>query len=84
MKLSGIEPDAPLCSSGKRPFRTQEAALRSLGAARHVRRVGDTPRLPGCVEQGVFECPACQWWHITSSTGKRRRGELANRGRRRR
>lgn len=83
MKIE-LDPDAPLCSSGKRPFKTEELALRSLAAARFVRRTGDRPRLPGCVEQGVFECGVCGWWHLTSATGKRRRGELANRGRRQR
>lgn len=83
MKLD-LDPDAPLCSSGKRPFRTEDQALRSLSGARWVRRNGDTPRLPGCVEEGAYECHVCHWWHLRSSNRPRRRGELANRGRRRR
>lgn len=74
--------DAPLCSSGKRPFRTEELALKALSGARHLRRDGEAQRVPGSVEADVFECPVCRWWHLSSATGSRRRGVLSNRGRR--
>jgi hypothetical protein len=30
----------------------------------------------------VHLCKSCGWWHVTSSTHTRRRGEIAARGRR--
>lgn len=76
------DPDAPLCSSGKRPFRTRELADKALSGARHLRANMGPGRVPGSVEADVFECPVCRWWHLSSATGSRRRGVLSNRGRR--
>lgn len=73
-----LDPDAPLCSSGKRPFRTEDQARRSLAGARKVRRNDDGPsRRPGTVEAGYYRCGGCGWWHLRSTTRKLRRGELA-------
>ena len=82
MKLPS--PDAPLCASGKRPFRTEEEALKALHAAQHLRRDGGAQRVPGCTEEKVYRCdlPGCDWWHLSSSAKARRRGSLGNRGRR--
>lgn len=80
MNLPG--PDAPLCSSGKRPFRTEEEADRALRAAQTLRRNGSQQRVPTHVEQKAYLCHVCSWWHLASSKGPRRRGELGNRGRR--
>jgi hypothetical protein len=76
------EPDAPLCASGKRPYRTEELALRAMRTARASRGRQHNGSKPGDVEEAVRECPACNWWHVTSSNRPRRRGELAARGRR--
>lgn len=78
------DPDAPLCSSGKHPFRTEAEALKGLRSARWLRQNQHTGYRPGDVEEGAYECPVCHWWHLTSSNKPRRRGELGNRGRRRR
>jgi len=83
MKLD-IDPDAPLCTSGKRPFRDEESARKTLATARYLRNSNHTGYRPGCVEEGVYECEACGWWHLTSSARPRRRKELGNRGRRHR
>jgi len=77
-----LDSDAPLCSSGKRPFRTEELAVKALEGSRWIRQHGDGARVPGEAEKRVFECPACRWWHLTSAPGARRRSELGNRGRR--
>lgn len=82
MKLP--DPDAPMCSSGKRPFRTEEEALKGLRTARYLRNTSHSGYRPGDVEEAVYQCEACDWWHLTSSSRARRRKELGNRGRRRR
>lgn len=67
-----------MCSSGKRPFRTEEHAQHSLGSARAMRRRDDGPaRRPGVTEAGYYRCSACDWWHLRSTTRKVRRGQLA-------
>lgn len=59
------DPDEPICSSGKRPFRTEERAKGEL--ARSVnRRARDSGYRPGKTEKRVYQCPACEWWHLTS------------------
>lgn len=79
-----IPADAPLCPSGKRPFRDRPEALDRLAAARAGRARDSGPqRRPGDVESDVYRCAACKWWHLTSTTRRRRRGDIANRGRRR-
>lgn len=79
-----LDPDAPLCSSGKRPLRTADDARKELGKARHLRAVNHNGYRPGDVEEGFYECPVCHWFHLTSSTRARRRSELGNRGRKQR
>jgi hypothetical protein len=79
-----IDPDAPLCSSGKRPFRDEEAATKGLRVARYLRHDSHVGYRPDCIEEGVYECGVCHWWHLTSSSRPRRRKELGNRGRRHR
>jgi hypothetical protein len=83
MRLA-VDPDAPLCSSGKHPYRDKEAARKGLRTARHLRGVSHVGYRPDCVEEGFYECGACKWFHLTSSTKPRRRKQLGNRGRRRR
>lgn len=73
-----FDPQAPLCSSGKRPFRTEAQARRQLAGARATRDRDDAPaRRPGITEAGCYHCPACDWWHLSSTTGKVRRSTLA-------
>lgn len=78
-----LDPDAPLCTSGKRPFRTQEQAEGILRHVRHRRAVEHAGRLHD-VECAVYECPVCHWWHLTSGGRPQRRSRLGNRGRRQR
>lgn len=78
------EPDAPLCASGKHPFRTRDEALAGLRSARFLRRTNHTGYRPGCIEEDVYECGVCRWWHLTSSRRPRRRGDFQGRDRRRR
>ena len=72
--LAGIPVDAPLCSSGKRPFRTEEDAARGLANARkcQAQERGRT----GQVEAAAYRCPACSLWHLSSSTRARRRADF--------
>ena len=73
-----LDPAAPLCSSGKRPFRTEAQARRQLAGARAARQLDNAPaRRPGVVEARCYHCPACDWWHLSSTTGRVRRGTLA-------
>lgn len=76
--------DAPICPSGKHPFRGEAEALKELATTRFRRSAQHNGYRPDSVEERAYECPVCHWWHFTSSTGKRRRSELGNRGRRRR
>jgi hypothetical protein len=78
-----IAPDAPLCSSGKRPFRTEEEATKILRAVRWVRHDSHAGYRPGCIEEGVYRCRTCSWWHLTSSNKPRRRKDYGARARRR-
>lgn len=75
--------DAPMCSSGKRPFRTEAEVAKELRAAQRSRSAGNTGYRPGSVEQGYYQCEACHWWHLRSSNVAPRRRDLGNRGRRR-
>lgn len=85
-----VTTDAPLCPSGKRGFRTEEAAQRELDRARYVRRKdGKTEgRTPGTTETGYYQCQAlgCGWYHLTSDNRQQRRSRVSDkeRGRRRR
>ena len=81
--MSLPDPDAPMCTSGKRPFRTEDEALTQLRNAQRLRRDQHTGYRPDSVEESAYQCGACLWWHLTSSSKARRRGELGNRGRRR-
>lgn len=72
--LAAIPVDAPLCASGKRPFRTQDDAERGLASARHGR--GKHGGRTGQVEAGAYRCPCCTWWHLTSATRPRRRADF--------
>ncbi len=77
--------DAPICATGKRPFRTEEEAQKALGSAKHLRREDPGKcRVPGSVEQGCFECRVCHWWHLNSRPFHARRSTHAARGTRRR
>ena len=82
MSITLPEPDAPLCASGKRPYRTEELARRAMTGARLSRHRQHNGSMPGDVESAVRRCPACHWFHVTSATHARRRGEIAARGRR--
>jgi hypothetical protein len=76
------DPDAPICTSGKRPHRTEELARKAMTGARISRGRQHNGSMPGDVEEAVRECKACGWWHVTSSSRPRRRGEIVARGRR--
>lgn len=91
MKLTDLlaDPTLPVCSSGKRPHRTEADARAAL---RHVRRLrsgggGDRQRRPGHVEGLLYECDACQHWHLaereTGKPGRRQDRRSENKGRRR-
>jgi hypothetical protein len=77
-----LDPDAPICATGKHPFRTEEEAATGARAARWARQNLKNGFRPGSVESGYHSCKVCGWFHITSSTGPKRRGDFANRGRR--
>jgi hypothetical protein len=66
VRVDNIEPDAPMCATGKRPFRTEEAARDQLAQARG-RRANYAGQKPGRVETAVYQCPSCQWWHLTAN-----------------
>jgi hypothetical protein len=84
MNLAGLDPDAPICTSGKRPFRTETEARANLRNARHLRTANpDGGRVPGSKEQGVYQCAGCGWWHLNSRPLHARRAVHARRGERR-
>jgi len=85
MNLANWPADAPMCTSGKRPYRTEEEVQRALRGAQAMRQQHDRnqARRPGVVEKGVYECAVCHWWHMES--GKvvvNAKGEGAKRKRR--
>lgn len=79
-----LDPDAPMCPSGKRVLRTEDEARERLALAAASRREdGAGGRRPGRVEQVIYRCAACPYWHLSAVTGRQRRSDYANRGRRR-
>lgn len=61
------DPDSPLCSSGKRGFRTEAEVRFRLCAARRLRTADPLGgRRPLHKECGYYRCPGCGWWHLTS------------------
>ena len=78
MRIDNYPADAPMCASGKRPFRDAASAQANLDRAREYRGVDIARgRRPGRVERGYYQCPACKWWHLTSTTSAQRRGALS-------
>lgn len=76
----------PICTSGKKPYPTQEAAERSLERIRRNRR--DNPdhasiRRGSAPEQATYECVVCHCWHLASITKKMRRAAYAYKNNRR-
>lgn len=67
------DPASPMCSSGKRGYRTERNAATALSGAQHLRAQKNVGRRPGVVEAGYYECPVCHWWHLCSTTGRTRR-----------
>jgi hypothetical protein len=83
MSVPFIDPAAPICASGKHPFRTEEEAEKGARAARWARQNLKNGFRPGAVEEGYHPCKVCGWFHLTSSNKpRRRRSDHANRGRR--
>jgi len=78
--VNPLPPDAPVCTSGKRPIRTEEQARRLLAAARRQAERGDRAGryVDGGTEGDVYLCKACTWWHLTGANRRKRRGELGN------
>lgn len=80
-----LDSAGPLCSSGKRGYPDSATATRSLRSARHIRHLDPTGgRIPGRKEISVYLCRTCGWWHLTASTGRRRRGDYRHQDPRRR
>lgn len=77
-ELATLDPEAPICPSGKRPLRNQDTARKHLRTAAWTKRnLGRTGRKADKVERDVYECKACGWWHLTGqapNTGRPRRG----------
>lgn len=70
MDISKIPLDAPICSSGKRPWRDEAEAKRRLRNARAGRLNGqDASRRPGMIEAAYYQCGVCHWWHLRSDSG---------------
>lgn len=80
------DPNEPICSSGKRGFPDRAAAEENLRKVRAARAEGHAGRRADAAESAVYECPACHWWHLSSTTKATRREHLGNTktGRRRR
>lgn len=58
--------DLPICSSGKRAFKTEGEVKRQLDLAQVRRRNNGPGYKKGCVEAGYYECCGCKCWHLTS------------------
>lgn len=56
-----LDPDAPICPSRKRPFRTAADAREALDRVRGRRFEERT----GKTERRYYQCPGCHWWHLT-------------------
>jgi len=79
MNIDNYPADAPMCASGKRPFRDAASAQANLDQARERRNIDIAHgRRPGRVERGYYQCPACEGWHLTSTTRPQRRGALSD------
>lgn len=50
----------PPCVSGKRPYPTEDHALRDL-----VNLWADNPDRPHRQERRAYDCPLCKYWHLT-------------------
>lgn len=72
MSALDVDPDAPICPSGKRPIRDEATATARLRSARHDAQRGRRGRKPGHIEAGAYRCTACGWWHLTTMTTRRR------------
>lgn len=70
-----LPPDAPICSSGKRPIRTEGEAIRALAGARYFKRDKSGQRRHNGVEGSYFLC-ACGWYHLKSGNGHQRRKQI--------
>ncbi|MFR9802772.1 hypothetical protein ACL02T_10770 [Pseudonocardia sp. RS010] len=76
---------APFCSSGKTGHPDSQTAARALRSARYLRHLDATGgRIPGRKEKLTYHCPACGWWHLAASSGRRRRGDYRHEDARRR
>lgn len=77
-----LHDQGPICSSGKRGFPTEEAAAQALRASSYTREPSQAdPHRGGGAEQGHYRCAACEWWHLTSTAGRSRRGQLTDKRR---
>lgn len=70
MNLKDVPDNAPLCTSGKRPFETEARALGQLSKAKE-RRSRVSGYKPGRVENRAYKCAGCGWWHLTAMRRKR-------------
>lgn len=64
-----IDFGAPMCSSGKRAYRTEDEARTALAGARSFRKL-DVGYKRGHIESRHYRCKGCGFWHLTSR-GKR-------------
>ena len=72
--LSHLDPNAPICLTGKRPFRTEARAQAELRRARRVRANDPAGgRKPGLIEKRTYQCPLCSWFHLTHTAKHRKR-----------
>lgn len=83
IKRPDLPADAPICSSGHIPIRTEEEAQLALRRTQRMRSQSkNSGRKPGESERDYIACKACGWYHLTGATGARRRSYYANQGRR--
>lgn len=68
--LTPVDPESPLCSSGKRGYRTEDLARRMLARTRAMCDGGLCPNRAG---RTCYRCTGCGWWHLTSAVRRRRR-----------
>ncbi len=71
MSNDQINPDSPICASGKRGYETEHKARQHLKRIQYARGMkGDKPRKgSGRVERNVYLCKTCDWWHLSQTNG---------------
>lgn len=84
--LRRIPSGAPICTSGKRPYKTQRDAEMAISSGKRRReRDPESDRFQGRSSgaNSLYRCPTCGWYHLRSKSLHARRAVHVNRKSRR-